>query len=88
MSATNTGISQNGKSGGDALAGAGAGAGAAGGGGAGFGEAAVWNADPLGHRDRGRRWGRGGGPGAGGFAGASAGDVSDQTAIGSITVNS
>lgn len=81
---SNFSASQSGKSGGDAVGSTSAGGNASGGYGSGTGTASVWNADPIGI-----------GKGFGGNAssdvsavGAAGGDVSDNTSIGSIRINS
>jgi hypothetical protein len=85
-----TGINQSGKSGGDATGLAGAGAGASGGfgiGGSGAGAGAGGIASDANARSTGI--GAGGDAGAGaGAMGAAGGDATDNTAIGSINVES
>jgi|SaaInl8_135m_RNA_FD_contig_51_654040_length_1122_multi_9_in_0_out_0_2 hypothetical protein len=81
--ATNLGIEQSGKSGGDATGRAGAGSEAMGGDGSGSGSAWVRNVDPIGTGT-----GIGGDTGADAMAGQVGGDVTDNTSIGDINISS
>jgi hypothetical protein len=82
---TGVGVNQSGKSGGDALGSAFSGAGAAAGSGLGVGQAAAAGFSGAGASG----YGIGGSAGAGaGAVGAAGGDVSDNTSIGSININS
>jgi hypothetical protein len=83
---TSVGVSQSGKSGGDAFGGAESGAGALGGTGVGVGQAGAFGFG-AGAGAAGLGVGGGAGAGAGSF-GAHGGDVSDNTSIGSISINS
>jgi hypothetical protein len=83
---TSVSVGQSGKSGGDAFGGAESGAGAAGGFGFGGGQA-VAGGFGVGAGAAGLGIGGSAGAGAGSF-GAHGGDVSDNTSIGSININS